>query len=80
MTINVTQDHIDNGKKGTANRCPIALAIKDAFGPAVRVYVSITAYQIGPVKDRPLPPEAITFIQKYDRGSTVKPFSFEITD
>ena len=78
MLVHVTQAHIKNGTKSSAARCPIALAIRDTVGPALKVYVSIHSYEIGPVKERPLPIEAREFIRKYDKGFDVKPFDFEI--
>jgi len=75
VKVNVTQDHIDNGIDHICILCPIALAIKDLF-PNNIVTVS-NAVQIDFCKYA-LPLKALRFINQFDRGESVKPFSFKI--
>jgi len=56
--------------------CPIALAAKRVFRKRVRVsYETIT---VARHKYFDLPPHAAHFIEKFDNGLYVEPFSFEV--
>lgn len=80
MKITVKQKHIDKGEKTKAMSCPIALAIKDYYWFPRRVVVGHCCCFIGKNMDKtyPLPKEVTNFIQDFDMGLEVKPFSFEI--
>jgi hypothetical protein len=78
MLINVTQDDIDKGEPCRAFCCPIALAIErqtKALPESVVVYRQIT---IGSKFIMDSPPEVLNFIDKFDDGKNVEPFSFEL--
>ena len=72
MLIKVTKDHIENGKIGQPDCCPIALASGfenvSVFVDEIRCYGE--AYE--------LPMIAQEFIENFDGGNEVKPISFEI--
>lgn len=80
--IRVTQDHIDRGG-GTQPcfHCPIALAARDAGFQDVAVHHRYIHYASkGGDKFVRLPDEAMFFIQHFDKGWPVQPFSFEVDD
>lgn len=76
MLIEVKQKHIDEGAKGSCSRCPIALALLDAGHRDVWIG-NITLYT-SVRKETYLPPKAIQWINNFDDGLPVLPFSFEI--
>jgi hypothetical protein len=76
MTIEVTQQHIDEGSRSLCASCPIALAIK-AVGFR-NVSVGSGTVQIGDCFAHLLPPAVRDFIQNHDNIRPVRPFSFEI--
>lgn len=81
--IEVTQKHIDEGKRGEANTCAVALALTDATGYSASVGTfSGTLFKIdrlsGVVADFDLPKPVTKWIKAFDSGSTVTPMSFEI--
>ena len=75
--IQVTQEHIDKGKRVNPSCCPVALAIrgKTVWIPNVTsMYVTFdekiyTAW---------LPAVAAEFVNSFDSGNPVKPFEFEM--
>lgn len=83
VTISVTQKHIEEGIQQICNRCPIALAIRDLLplhwpnDESVSVWGG--AADLYPSKTRLLLPDAaIQFIEDFDIGEIVQPFSFEL--
>jgi hypothetical protein len=81
MLIKVTEDHIKNGRRGSACECPVALAIKEATGcQDVRVGTSrLTIKNLGDdCHDFLLPEKVFNFIWGFDHGKKVAPFEFEI--
>ena len=78
MLIHVTSEHIRLGDKNSCTNCPIALALLEKY---YDVYVSADFMQI---KKQPkdyfqtlqFPKTVKTFIQKFDAGEEVFPFSF----
>ena len=87
LTITVTQDDIDMGVMGDSCQCPIALATQrlllDADVVTVgHVTVGATAIYDGLSDDGEysdvymLPYGAQIFIQDFDRGNMVEPFTF----
>ncbi len=78
MLIKVTQEHIDQGKKGSRFKCPIGLAIKE--NPDMP-YIQVTDahVEIGyGIAIYVLPVEAQRFIHNFDEGFPVQPFEFEL--
>lgn len=81
-TLNITQELIDFGVKGSCSGCPIARAglaagmcYVSVSGCAIRWWTSAYA---GRIPCRYMLPEiALQFIRDYDVGKTTQPFSFE---
>ena len=73
--IEVTQADIDEGSSGEPESCPIALAAQRTMNKPVSVYRKT----MGTGRLRwPLPKAAIEFVDRYDAGAYVEPFSFEV--
>jgi hypothetical protein len=76
ITINVTQEHLDEGVCGDPERCPIALAVKQQHGFDVSVGDYGIEYYAWDVR---LPHKARDFIREFDFDRpSAKPFTFEI--
>ena len=83
MIIDVTYFDINRGKRRKANTCPVALALKRTINPLWRVSVipnNVHFYHNMSEENRTLPHEATEFIEAFDAGNIVAPFSFEIDD
>lgn len=89
--INVTSDHIWKGKKDNPVRCPVALAYLEALpwigvawvgthqvDLASQLVEPIGEQIYGPVHKLWHSPVVTAFIQKFDSGEPVEPFSFTI--
>jgi hypothetical protein len=81
-TINVRQDHITRGVRYSVVSCPIALAAMEQLGlDDITIFgLSIRYGKIG--GDRRwtrLPLDVYHFIEQFDAGKPVKPFSFIVT-
>ena len=78
MRIQVTQKHIDEGKKDHCFLCPVALALRDAgFG---RPEVTVNRLYLLGAGCFALPDAAKTWIQDFDYGEPVQPFAFEVVE
>lgn len=81
-TINVTQDDIDHGVRGSSEFCPIARAIKREFPVWTYCSVGNSYLSIARSDDERgwrLPAEAQRFILDFDTNfHKVHPFSFEL--
>lgn len=79
VEISVTAEDIADGRRGSCTKCPIALAIRRLFPDAGSILT-------GPNHLRMLcrsrgwqactPPIAVGFIEAFDRGLPVEPFTF----
>lgn len=87
MKICVTAKHIKKGKRNEGHSCPIALAIREELDCAIKAAkklgkedtfkVDVGGAEIYIGNDSYIIPEkACKFIEKFDDGGTVKPFSF----
>ena len=78
ITIQVTQEHIDEGTEGRCTNCPVALAIKEHLKPEYQVKVFGSHYNIN--SDTPLYlPDKVTYrINRFDDGFGMEPFEFEL--
>lgn len=74
MLIKVTNTHIQNGRPGECNGCPIKLAF-ESLGFQVKVDIKEVIYN---GNKHPLPKPAIHFIDNYDNHRDVEPFEFEM--
>jgi hypothetical protein len=73
MKIDVTQEDIANGVREDGTSCPIALACERAglYAPNVDNEIATDEGNYN------MTAEAIRFIEDFDSGQPVKPFSFE---
>ncbi len=82
--ISVTAEDIARGKRGSCGECPIALAVARALGKATDVKVTcVFAYIRHNLRDATtvyaLPGKATRFIDAFDDGEPVEPFTFTMT-
>jgi len=80
-TITVTAEHIARGERQSCTRCPIALAIRDAFPGAISFAVGgpmVMLWTGGSEREIDLPAEAFKFVNAFDNGRTVEAFTFEL--
>lgn len=77
MTITVTQEHINKGKRGANCQFPVALAVNDLMRPTELVWVGYSKVKCGG-REFKLPQDAIAFIRDFDDYRQVDPFSFEL--
>ena len=93
MQINVTQDHIDSGKKDSCYDCPIALALTEQIllpngrkwcveCNHAKIHVELLAkkpvnYDFYNYGRTPLSWNVELFIRDFDSSIPVEPFSFE---
>lgn len=89
MIIQVKQSHIDRGRRLECRRCPIAMAVREATG-FKGVFVGgdictnvppdhIWFNQLNDTSERFVVTRACRkFIDRFDRGNSVKPFSFRL--
>lgn len=81
--IEVTQEDIDNGKRGQWEHCPVALAAIRCLSNSHPIqYLSVTQkylYLFG-LDDaaNQLPDSATDFIKRFDGCEDVEPFAFDI--
>ena len=78
MKIQVTQAHIDKGKRKSRCLCPIALALKDKFGYNCDPRVDTVHMALGTSTFYKSTPETVCFIDRFDGGAPVTPFDFEL--
>lgn len=76
MLITVTEEDIREGKAGTCQWCPIALAASKIMGACT---VSPDRISFSGGRHCYLPRKAKDFIHRFDNGGVVKPFKFEVT-
>jgi hypothetical protein len=77
MKIEVTQQNINDGRKHNCTSCPIALAIYQATGEEAAVSCFRT-YLGEDCAGIALPSSAALFIERFDAGKSVSPFSFDL--
>lgn len=84
MRIEVLQSDIDHGERHCCERCPVARAITRAIGNRVAVAVyadrgaELGITSGGYTRWISLPDEVIEFINRFDIGLKVAPFTFEL--
>lgn len=82
LTIDVTQEDIDNGVQTDIQNCAIALGCKKVFGDKFWYYyndsIELVDDSLGShtfkIKDKAVP----IFMQDFDKGNKVEPFSFVV--
>jgi hypothetical protein len=82
VKVQVTQQHIDSGVRGSCTSDPIALALKDLgfIRPWVGIsYIYVSGRNGGFMKEcATLPPEAYEFLKHFDNGLPCGPLTLEI--
>lgn len=76
MKIEVTARDIEKGLPEDKCGCPVALAIRRATGLEVSVWCSMSVKVGREYID--LPDEAEDFINRFDQGEPVQPFTFDL--
>jgi len=84
FVLEITQDDINEGERGSPTRCPVAKAMRRLMGPfhgtpeVKNRSVSVRALYLGRVRFW-LPFAVIDKIAHYDLGGEMRPFSFPLT-
>lgn len=84
MKINVLDSDIKTGRKYNPNRCPVAKAIRRTVGKSnlysTMVFISSVemVFKNKTFFELILPKKVEDFINSFDRGLKVKPFSFSL--
>ena len=77
MRIEVTQEHIDKGRRHCLRLCPIALALREATG---RVW-SVSFDCLRPHRGRFYSANLTrSFMLRFDAGKPCEPFSFDLEE
>ena len=83
VTIEVTQPDIDSGVCDHAGKCAIANAACRQFSfPNAYVNgegIDLQSADCKTIHELSIPPEAVDFMDQFDAGQPVKPFSFQST-
>ena len=78
MRITVTKDCIKHGRVQSLSECPVALAFSDYF-PNEEIEVDRDTWKIiGSDRSFKLSRATMRFIDRFDEGRPVRPFSFTI--
>jgi hypothetical protein len=81
ITVSVTQKNIDDGLRTSHTACPIALALRDL--DAMKYSYVVNAQSLCDIHSELvvayLPTSAEHFIQDFDQGLPVEPFTFEVS-
>jgi hypothetical protein len=79
MKITVTQQHIDEGQRGSTTRDPISFAMADAGLEHPHAGVTYLSWQSKDYKRSvEIPREVYDFMADFDNGRPVQPFTFEL--
>ena len=79
LKVEVTQDDIDRGVRHEPSECAIARAVGRAAMSDGRINVGVSwVYCDAYLSWANLPKTARTFVERFDSGDDVKPFSFEL--
>jgi len=80
MLVQVTQDHIQRGKRGSTSGCPIALALCDMGHECVHTTYTYSSMQKSSIdvnrRYYKMPRIASEFVCAFDRGDPVQPMKF----
>lgn len=76
LTVEVTEEDIKAGKRGKGDQCPIACALRRKGDPYPDLYVGPNYIDCDSGRFR-TPGEAKAFIQAFDSGFPVQPFTFK---
>ena len=80
VLVEVTLNDIITGRKRDCSFCPVARAVKRAASrDALIDPVAIRVFGTRLFVDIPTPPQARTFIKRFDSGGPVQPLAFRLT-
>lgn len=78
FTVDVTQDHIDDGTPMCIFSCPVALALIGTGATRVMVDGTFATFtKDGTELCLVMPKNTQLWVHSFDRGENVKPFSFQ---
>ena len=77
MKIRVTQKHLREGKRNEADRCPLALALRD-MGVETPWVEEEDIYYGGQGKRCHHTRDSLAFINSFDEGLPVHPMTFDL--
>ena len=83
MRIQVKNSHIRSGLSFDGEKCPVALAMREALPQFPHLAVGKTTwreYSLWNAPKHELPDIVCQFIQQYDNNLVVQPFSFDIEE
>jgi hypothetical protein len=80
MKIRVTQEHINQGVKFHAGKCPVALACREATGQPHVVSRDEIIVLTSPMIRHKTPADVGAFIYAFDHSRLVQPLEFELED
>lgn len=82
MRAHIIQADIDAGESGSADRCPVALALHRASGGSWLIYYDLAVKLRGTsyVACIPLPSRVAAWVAAFDAGRQVRPLRFELPD
>ena len=82
MIVNIEQKHLDAGEPGHADRCAIALAMREAGLDNASADMTMINYMDSDEGEIGLEPssEVRELILAFDRGDTLQPFSIDLAD
>ena len=84
MRIVIEQEHIDKGLTRAPGLCPVALAVlEQTYAKTVSVGIEDVGFlnpEGFPDEWFSLPPDASAFIDRFDKGLSVYPFSFDLKE
>lgn len=83
LTVTVTADHIERGMPFLCTACPVAMAIEDALGDRCNYSPSVYPHTLilwadGGRTVIPTPDPVRAFVESYDDGRSVQPFTFTL--
>jgi hypothetical protein len=86
VIVSVTESHIKRGSEGDPHGCPVALALRSkkyTFGPGLGHGVGQDTISFfnrsGRTVEIETPKQVSKFINRFDAGKKVKPFSFKLS-
>ena len=90
MIIKVSKKHIENGKRGDAENCPIALAFKDKLGKSWQANITRRTFD-AQKRNHPggtggaffcgmIDEEITEYIKAFDGGEEAEPITIEIVE
>ena len=80
LTVNVTQEHIHNGIRMKCRHCPVALALNEQHPLPNEEWWGTNGREVfcGLEAEYRLPIAAWQFVDAFDSGRNVKPFTFTL--